>query len=166
MGIPDHITCLLRNLYAGQEATFRTLHRTMNWFKVGKRVCQGCLLSPCWFNLHPDMWNAGLNEAQAGIKMARRNINHLRYAGDRNHPYGRKWRGTKEPLDEGEKGEWKNWLKIQHSKNEDHGIQPYHFMANRWGISGTMSDFIFFGSKSLQMVTAATKLKDVCSLKE
>ena len=84
MGIPDHLACLLRNLYAGQEATVRTGHGTMDWFQVGKGVCQGCILPPCLFNLYSDyiMWNAGLDEAQAGIKIARRNINNLRYAGD------------------------------------------------------------------------------------
>ena len=78
------------------------------------------------------MWNARLDETQAGIKITNRNIGICI------------WRGTKGPLDESEKGEWKNWLKIQHSKNEDHGIQPYHFMANRWGISGS-SGWLYFG---------------------
>ena len=84
MGIPDHLTCLLRNLYAGQEATVRTGHRTTDWFQIGKGVCQGCLLSPCLFNFYAEyiMRNAGLEEAQAGIKIARRNINNLRYADD------------------------------------------------------------------------------------
>ena len=84
MGIPDHLTCLLRNLYAGQEATVRTRHRTMDWFQIGKGVHQGCILSPCLFNLYEEyiMRNAGLEEAQAGIKIARRNINNLRYAYD------------------------------------------------------------------------------------
>ena len=84
MGIPDHLTCLLRNLYAGQEATVRTGHGTTDWFQIGKRVCQGCILSPCLFNLYADciMRNAGLEEAQAGITIARRNINNLRYVGD------------------------------------------------------------------------------------
>ena len=82
MGIPDHLTCLLRNLYAGQEATVRT--GTTDWFQIGKRVCQSCILSPCLFNLHVEyiMRNAGLEEAQAGIKIARRNIKNLRYADD------------------------------------------------------------------------------------
>ena len=100
MGIPDHLTCLLRNLYAGQEATVRTAHGTTDWFQIGKGVHQDCILSPCLFNLYFEyiMKNAGLEEAQAGIKIARRNINNLRYA------------------------EWKSWLKAQHSENEDHGI--------------------------------------------
>ena len=84
MGIPDHLTFLLRNLYAGQEATVRTGHGTTDWFQKGKRVCQGYTFSPCLFNFYAEyiMRNGGLNEAQAGIKIARRNINNLRYADD------------------------------------------------------------------------------------
>ena len=84
MGIPDHLTCLLRNLYAGQEATFRTRHGTTDWFQIGKGVRQGCVSSPCLFNLYAEytMRHAGLDEAQAGIKIAGRNINNLRYADD------------------------------------------------------------------------------------
>ena len=84
MGIPDHLTFLLRNLYASQEATVRTGHGTASWFQIGKGVCQGCILSPCLFNFYAEyiMRNAGLEEAQAGIKIARRNINNLSYADD------------------------------------------------------------------------------------
>ena len=84
MGIPDHLTSLWRNLYAGQEATIRTGHGTIDWFQIGKGVCQGCILSPCLFNLYAEyiMRNAGLEEAQGGIKIAGRNINNLRYADD------------------------------------------------------------------------------------
>ena len=84
MGIPDHLTCLLRNLYAGREATVRTEHGTTDWFQIGKGVCQGCILSPCLFNLYAEyiMRNAGLAEAQVGIKTAGRNINNFRYADD------------------------------------------------------------------------------------
>ena len=84
MGISDHLTCLLKNLFAGQEATVRTGHGTAGWFQMGKGVCQGCILSPCLFNLHAEyiIRNAGLEEAQAGIKIAGRNINNLRYAYD------------------------------------------------------------------------------------
>ena len=84
MGILDHLTCLLRNLYAGQEATVRTGHGTTDWFRIGKGVCQGCILSPCLFNLYTEniIGNAGLDEAQAGIKIAGRNINNLSYADD------------------------------------------------------------------------------------
>jgi len=84
MGIPDHLTCLLRNVYAGQEATVRTGHRTTDWFQIGKGVRQGCILLPCLFNLYAEyiMRNAGLEEAQAGLKTARRNINNFSYADD------------------------------------------------------------------------------------
>ena len=84
MGIPDHLTCLLRNLYAGQEATVRTGHGTTHWFQTGKGICQGCILSPCLFNLYAEyiMRNAGLDKAQAGIKTVRRNIKNLRYTDD------------------------------------------------------------------------------------
>ena len=84
MGIPDHLTCLLRNLYAGQETTVRSGHGTTDWFQIGKGVSQSCILSPCLFNLYAEyiMRNAGLEEAQAGIKTAGRNVNNLRYADD------------------------------------------------------------------------------------
>ena len=84
MGIADHLTCLLRNLYSGQKAAVRTRHGRTNWFQIGKRIRQGCILSPCLFNLYAEyiMRNAGLKETQAGIKIAGRNINHLRYADD------------------------------------------------------------------------------------
>ena len=87
MGIPDHLTCLLRNLYAGQEAKVRTEDETTDWFQIGKAVCQGYILSLCLFNLYAEyiMRNPGLEEAQAGIKIARRNINNLRYADDTTH---------------------------------------------------------------------------------
>ena len=108
---------LLRNLYAGQEATVKTGHGITDWFQIGKGVRQGCILSPCLLNLYAEfiMRNAGLEEAQAGIKIAGRNINNLicRW----HHPYGRKRRRTKESLDESERGEWKSWLKAQHSEN-------------------------------------------------
>ena len=105
MGIPDYLTCLLRNLYAGEETTVRTGHGTTDWFQIRKGVHQGCVLSPCLFNLCAEyiMQNAGLDEAQAGIKIARRNTNNLRYADDSTN--GRKQRETKESFDEGERGE-------------------------------------------------------------
>ena len=105
MGISDHLTCLLRNLYAGQEATVRTRHGTMDWFQIGKGVPQGCILSPCLFNFYAEyiMQNARLDEAQAGIKIARRNINNLRYADDTTL-MAEKQRKPKEPLDESKKG--------------------------------------------------------------
>ena len=87
MGIPDHLTCLLRNLYTGKEATVRIGHETTDWFQIGKGVCQGCILSPCLFNLYVEyiIWNTRLDEAQARIKIAGRNINNLRYADDTTH---------------------------------------------------------------------------------
>ena len=106
MGIPDHLTCLLRNLYAGQEATVRTEYGTTDWFQIGKGVCQSCILSPCLFNLYAEyiMRNTGLEETQAGIKVAGRNINNLRYADDTTI-MAEKRRRTKEPPDERERGE-------------------------------------------------------------
>ena len=103
MGIPDHLTCLLRNLYAGQEATVRTGHRTTDWFQIRKGVRQGCILSPCLFNLYAEyiMRNARLDESQAGIKIARRNVNNLRM--QMTPPL--RQRITKEPLNESERGE-------------------------------------------------------------
>ena len=99
MGIPDHLTCLLRNLYAGQEPTIRTGHGTTDWFQIGKGIRQGCILSPCLFNFYAEyiMRNAQLEEAQAGIKIARRNINNLRYVHDTTL--------MAEPLDESESGD-------------------------------------------------------------
>ena len=107
MGIPDHLTCLLRNLYAGQDATVRTGHGTTDWFQIRKGVHQGCMWSSCLFNLYAEyiMRNAGLDEAQAGIKTAGRNINNLRYANDTTLN-GRNQRGIEKPLDKGERGEW------------------------------------------------------------
>ena len=106
MGVSDHLTFLLRNLYAVQEATVRTGHGTIDWFQIGKGVLQGCILSPCLFNLYAEyiMRNAGLEEAQAGIKIAGRNINNLRYADDTTL-MAESEEGTKEPDDESERGE-------------------------------------------------------------
>ena len=117
MGIPDHLTCLLRNLYAGQEATVRTGHGTMDWFQIGKGVHQGCILSPFLFNFYAEyiMRNTGLEEAQAGIKIAGRNITNHRYADYT--ALMQKVRRTKKPLDESGRGEWKCWLKAQCSEN-------------------------------------------------
>ena len=137
MGIPDHLTCLLRNLYAGQEATVRTGHGTTDWLKIGKGVRQGYILSPCLFNLYAEyiMRNVGLDEAQAGIK-----INNLRY-GERYHPYGRKWRRTKEPLDESEKA----GLNVNIQKTKIMASGP----LTSWQIDGetveTLRDFISGG---------------------
>ena len=158
MGIPDILTCLWRNLYAGQEATVRTGHATTNLFQVGKRISQGCILSPCLFNFYAEyiMRNAGLVEAQAGIKIARRNINNLRYADDTTL------------MAESEE-ELKSLLKVKEERAKvglKYNIQKTKIMASgpitSWQIDGeTVADFIFWAPKSLQMVIAAMKLRDV-----
>ena len=111
MGIPGHLTCLLRRLYAGQEATVSTGHGTTHWFQIGEGVCQSCIVSPCLFNLYTEyiMRNAGLEETQAGIKIARRNINNFRYADDTILMA----ESEEKPLDASEKGERKSWLNLQ-----------------------------------------------------
>ena len=107
LGISDQVTYFLQNLYAGQEATVRTGHGTTDWFQIGKGVHQGCMLSPCLFNFYAEYItrNSGLDEAQAGIKIARRNINNLRYADDTTYPCGRQRKGTEEAFDESERVE-------------------------------------------------------------
>ena len=149
MGIPDHLTCLLRNLYAGQEALVRTGHGTVDWFQTGKGVRQGCILLPCLFNLYAEyiMRNAGLVEAQAGIKIARRNINNLRYADDTTL------------MAESEE-ELKSLLMKLEVESEKVGlkfnIQKTKTMASgpitSWQIDGEtmeiVTDFIFLGSKN------------------
>ena len=165
MGIPDHLTCLLRNLCAGQETTVRTEHGTSDWFQIGKGIPQGCILSPFLFTLYAEyvMRNAGLDEAQAGIKIARRNISNLRYADDTTL------------LAESEE-ELKSLLMKVNEESEKvdlkSNIQETKIMASgpitSWQIDGktleSVTDFIFWAPKSLQMVTAAMKLKDAYSL--
>ena len=163
MGILEHLTCLLRNLYAGQEATVRVGHGTTDWFQIGKGIPQGYILSPCLFNLYAEykMRNAGLEEAQAGIKIAGRNINNLRYADDTN------------PIAESEE-ELKSLLIKVKEESEKVGsklnIQKTQIMASgpitSWQIDGetveTVTDLFVLGSK----ITAAMKLKDSYSLEE
>ena len=146
MEIPDHLICLLRNLYAGQEATVRTGHGTTNWFQIGKGVRQGCILSPCLFNLYAGyiMRNAGLEERQTGIKIAGRNINHLRYADDTTL-MAESEEELKSLLMKVKVESRKSWLKAQHSENEDHGIQSLHFMGSRWGNSANSVRLYFLG---------------------
>ena len=165
MGIPDHLTCLLRNLYTGQEATVRTGHGTTDWFQIAKGVCQGCILSPCLFNLYAEyiMRNADLEEAQALIRIAGRNINNLRYADDTTL------------MAESEE-ELKSLMMKVEEESEKVGlklnIQETKIVASgpitSWEIDGetveTVPDFIFWDPKSLQMVNTAMKLKDTCSL--
>ena len=145
MGIPDHVTCLLRNMYAGQEATVRTGHRTTDWFQIGKGVCQGFILPPCLFNLYAEYItrNAGLDEAQARIKVAGRNINNLRYADDTTL------------IVESDKELQSLLMKVK-EESEKFGlklnIQKTKIMASdpitSWQIDGeTVADFIFLGSK-------------------
>ena len=165
MGIPDHLTCLLRKLYAGQEATVRTGHGTTDWFQIGKGVRQGCMLSPCLFNLDAEyiMRNAGLEEAQAGIKIARRNINNLRYADDTTCMAESK-DGLKRLLMKVKEESEKVGLKINIQKTKIMSFGP----MTSWQIDGetveTVSDFNFGAPKSLQVVIAAMKLKDAYSL--
>ena len=147
MGMPDQLTCLLRNLYAGQEATVRTRHGTTDWFQIGKGVRQGCILSPCLFNFYAEyiIRNAGLDEAQAGIKTAGRNINNLRFADDTILMAESKGE-LKSLLMKEKKESEKAGLKLNIQKNEDNGIWSHHFMENRKTMQ-TMRDFIFGGSK-------------------
>ena len=146
MGILDHLTCLLRNLYASQEATVRTGHGTTDWFQIGKGVHQGCILSPYLFNLCADyiMRNAGLEEAHARIKITRRNINNLRYADDTTL-MAQSEDELKSLLMKVKVESEKVVLKAQHSENEDHGIRSHHFMGNRWGNSGNSVRLYFWG---------------------
>ena len=167
MGIPDYLTCLLRNLYARQEATVRTGQGTTDWFQIGKGVHQGCILPPCLFNLNAEyiMQNARLDEAQTGIKIARRNINNLRYAIDTTL------------MAESEE-ELKNFLMKVKEESEKTGlklnIKKMKIMASgpitSWQIHEetmeTVTDFIFLDSQSLHVVTVCMKLKDACSLEE
>ena len=165
MGIPAHLTGLLRNLYAGQEATVRTGRGTTDWFQIEKGVRRGCVLSPCLFNLYAEyiMRNYGLEEAQAGIKIARRNINNLRYADDTTL-MGENEKELKSFLMKVKEESQKVVLKVN--------IQKTKFMASgpitSWEIGGetveTVSDFIFGAPKTLQTVIAAMKLKDAYSL--
>ena len=131
MGIPDHLTWLLRNLYAGQEATRRTRHGTTDWFQIGKGVRQGCILSPCLFNFYAEyiMRNAGLEETQAGSKIARRNINNLRYANDTTL-MAENEEELKSLLMKVKEENEKVGLKLNIQKT-DHGIWSHHFMTNR-----------------------------------
>ena len=148
MGIPDNLTSLLRNLYAGQEATVRTGHGTTDWFQIGKGVCQGCILSPCLFNLYAEyiMRNAGLEEAQAGIKIAGRNINNLRYADDTTFMAEREEK-LKSLLMKVKEESKKVGLKLNIQKTKIMASGP----ITSWQIDGetmeTVTYFIFVGSK-------------------
>ena len=135
MGIPDHLTCLLRNLYAGQEATVRTGHGTTDWFQIGKGVCQGCILSPCLFNFYAEyiMQNAGLDESQAGTKFARRIINNNRYA-DGTTLMAKSEEELKSLLMNVEEESEKAGLNLNIQKNSWHLVPSLHgkYMGKNW----------------------------------
>ena len=167
MGIPDHLTCLLRNLYAGQEAAVRTGHGTTKWFQIGKGVlCQGSVLSPCLFNLYAEyiMRNTGLEEAQARIKIAGRNINNLRYADDTTL-IAESEEALKSLLMKGKEESEKADLKLNIQTTKIMTSDPVTSLQIDGETVETVSDFIFWDPKSLQMVTEAMKLKDAYSLK-
>ena len=167
MGIPDHFICLLRNLYAGEEATVRTKHGTADCFQIGKLVRQGCILSPCLFNIYAEyiMQNAGLDEAQAGIKIAGRNINNLRY-GDDTTLTAESEEELKSLLMKVKEESKKSCLKLNIQKTK---ITASGSITS-WQIDGetveTVTNFLSWASESLQMVTAAMTLKDTCPLEE
>uniref|UniRef100_A0AC11ESK1 Uncharacterized protein n=1 Tax=Ovis aries TaxID=9940 RepID=A0AC11ESK1_SHEEP len=148
MGIPDHLTCLLRNLYAGQEATVRTGHGTTDWFQIGKGVHQGCISSPCLFNFYAEyiLRKAGLEETQAGVKIAGRNINNLRYADDTTL-MAESEEELKSLLMKVKEASEKVGLKLNIQKTKIMASGP----ITSWGIDGegveTVSDYIFLGSK-------------------
>ena len=168
MGISDHLACLLKNLYAGQEATIRIKLGAMDWLQIGKEVCQGCILSPHLFNFYAEyiMQNARLDEAQAGIKTAGRKTS-ITSDMQMTPPLCRKWRGTKEPLHESERGEWKAGLKLNIQKTKIMAPGP----ITSWQIDGETMEtewqtLVLGAPKSLQMVPTVMKLKDACSLEE
>ena len=162
MGIPDHLTYLLRNLYAGQEATVRTRHGTSDWFQIAKGVRQGCILSLCLFNLDAEyiMGNAGLDEAQAGIKIAGK----MTVTPDDTTLMAESEEELKSLLLKVKEESEKVGLKLNIQKTKIMASGP----ITSWQIDGeTVADFIFWGApKSLQMVTAAMKLKEACCLEE
>ena len=161
MGIPDHLTCLLRNLYAGQEATVRTGHGT-DWFQIGKGIHQGCILSPCLFNLYADyiMRNAGLEETQAGIKIAGRNINNLRYADDTTL-MAESEEELKSLLMKVKVESEKVGLKLKIQRTKTMAFRP----ITSWKIDGeTVANLILGGLQNhCRLVTASMKLKDAYS---
>ena len=165
MGIPDHLTCLLRNLYTGQEATVKTGHGTTDWFQIGNGVRQGCILSPCLINFYAEyiMRKAGLDKAQAGIKISGRNLNNLRYADDTTLMAEREEKLKSLLMKVKEESE-KVGLKFNTQKTKIMASSP----ITSWQIDGetveTVADFILGVPKSLQMVIAAMKLKDAYSL--
>ena len=167
MGMPDHLTCLLRNLYAGREATVRTGHGTTDWFQMGRGVHQGCILSPCLFNLHAEyiMTSAGLEEARAGVKIARRNINNLRYADDTTL-MAESEEELKSLLMKGKEESEKVGLKFNIQKTKIMASSPITSEQIDGETMDRVKDFILGDSKIIVEVIAAMKLKDACSLEE
>ena len=167
MGILDHLTCLLRNLYVGQEATDRTWHGTTDWFQFGKGGSQGCSLSPSSFKLYEEyiMWNTGLDEAQAGIKIIRRNINNFKYA-DNTTCMAESEEELKSLLMKVKEESEKAHIKLNIQKwRWRHLVPSLHEkqMGKQWKEWETWFSWV---PKSLQMMSAAMKLKDTCSLEE
>ena len=148
MRIPDHLTCLLRNLYAGQEATVRILYGTIDWFMIEKGVRHGCLLSPCLFNLYAEhvMRNVGLDELQAGIKLRRRNINNVTCADDTTLMVESKKELKSLLMKVKEESERAGLRQSIKKKNLDYGIRPHYCMANREKVE-VVTNFLFLGSK-------------------
>ena len=165
MGAPDHLNCLLRNLYGSQEATVRIGHGT-DWFKTGKWIQEGYMSSPFLFNLYAEyiMWNVRLDRSPARIKIHGRNINNLRYADD-STPIVETEEELKSLLMKVKEESKKTGLKLNTQK-QDNGIWSHHFMANKWGKCLSSDIFSLLGlQKSRRTVTAAMKLKDACFLK-
>ena len=167
MEILDHLTCLLRILYASQEATVRAGHGTTDWFQIGKVVHQGCILSPCLFNFYAEyiMQNAGLDEAQAGIKFAGGSINNLRYADDTTLMAESEEKLKSLLMKVKEESEKVN-LKLNIHKTKIMASGPIPSCQINQETVETVTHFILGAPKSLQMMTAAMKLKDTCSLEE
>ena len=166
MVIPDHLTCLLRHLYAGQEATVRNRHGQWTSSKLGKEYNKAVYCHPAYLTYMqspsckmPDWMKHKQEPRLLGEISTTSDMQIIPL-------WWQKWRGTQEPLDEGKRGEWQSWLKIQHSKNWDHGIQSCHFMPNRRGKSGNSDRLYFLGLQNWWTVTAAMKLKDAFSLEE
>ena len=164
MGIPDHLTCLLRNLYAGQEATVKTRHGTTDWFKIRKAVCQGCILSPCLFNFYAKhtMQNSGQDESQAGIKITGRTINNLRYADDTTQQAG-----SEEELNSFLMT-WKRRVKKLAWNSTLKKLRSWHLVPSLhdkyMGKNGHSDRLFSWTPKSLQMMTTAIKSEDNCFL--
>ena len=160
------MTCLLRNLYAGQESTVKTGHGTTSWFQIGKGVVTAVYCHPAYLTyMQSTLWET-LDWKKH--KLESRLPGEISITSDMQMipPLWQKVKRNKKPLDESERGAWKSWLKAQHSENEDHGIRSHHFMGNKWGNNGSKvwQTLFFWAPKSLQMVTAAMKLKDAYSL--